>query len=153
MRIERIAEPKPHAPGLAANHVLFSAVALGLLTGCRGGPGEPEIAAIYDHGRAQQEVLDIQVFRDGTSLELTNTTARAFGEGTLWVNQRYALPIDGLELGESLRLPLGEFRDQYGDTFRAGGFFATRDPDLVVLTQLETAEALYGLVVVGNRIE
>lgn len=99
------------------------------------------------------EVLDIQVFRNVTTLELTNTTARSFEDATIWLNQRYSMPIGGLDIGESLELPLRRFVDEYGDTFRAGGFFATRDPDPVVLAQLESEGVLYGLLMGGNRIK
>jgi hypothetical protein len=102
---------------------------------------------------AQSEVLNIQVFRNVTDLELTNTTARSFGPSVLWINERYSRPIDGLAIGESLDLPLREFVDEFGDPFRAGGFFATRDPDPFVLAQLESDGVLYGLLVGGDRIK
>lgn len=101
----------------------------------------------------QAEVLNIQAFRNVTDLELTNTTARSFGPGLVWINERYSTPIDGLAIGESLDLPLRLFVDEYGDPFRAGGFFATRDPDPVVLVQLEADGVLHGLLLGGDRIK
>lgn len=95
--------------------------------------------------------LDIQVIRRGTEIQLTNTTARRFGESTLWLNERFGRRIDGLKVGEVLTLPLGGFLDEYSQKFRAGGFFATQDPDRLALAELETASEVVGLVVVGER--
>lgn len=137
--------PCPIAP-------LAAALVLATLAGCRGGQNIDYARSMPPELR-QGEVLNIQAFRNVTRLQLTNTTARSFEEGTLWINQRFSRPIGRLDAGESVDLPLREFVDEFGDTFRAGGFFATRDPDTVVLAQLETGGVLYGLVVGGNRIK
>jgi len=101
------------------------------------------------------EQLDVQVARDGPVITLTNTTARSFGPSTLWINRRYSRPVGGLDIGQTVTLPLKQFRDEYGDPFRGGGFFATEQPDRVVMAELETvAESqtvIYGLVVVGGQ--
>ncbi|HZW09944.1 MAG TPA: hypothetical protein VFF69_08575 [Phycisphaerales bacterium] len=109
----------------------------------------------YPRQLAQGEVLDIQVIRSPeTVLTMTNTTARTFGPSTVWINGRYSRPILGMAPGETLRLDLYEFRDEFGEKFRAGGFFATKKPDQVVHAQLETIEngetKMIGLVVVGQ---
>jgi len=122
------------------------------LAGCRGG-GSVDYARSMPPSLEQTEAINIQLFRDVTRVELTNTTARDFDDATLWINQRWSRPIDHLGIGESLDLSLRDFVDEYGDPFRAGGFFATRDPDAVVLAQLESDGTLYGLVVAGNRIK
>ncbi|MFN0132840.1 MAG: hypothetical protein ACKVW3_09990 [Phycisphaerales bacterium] len=100
--------------------------------------------------------LDIQVVRDGTEIELTNTTARGFGRSVIWLNRRHGLEIDGLRVGERKRLALREFLDEYSEPFRAGGFFATEATERLVLAELQTeAEPgtwrMLGLVVVGER--
>lgn len=115
------------------------------------GPAPAEPARLAE-SLDQSRVLDIQVFRDGTELRLTNTTARRFAPGRIWVNRRYSAPTPALGLGESVSLDLRSFVNEHGERFRAGGFFATREPDLVVLAQLESGGALYGLVVVENRL-
>ncbi|GIK19235.1 MAG: hypothetical protein DYG93_09945 [Leptolyngbya sp. PLA2] len=101
------------------------------------------------------EQLDVQVARDGPVITLTNTTARSFGPSTLWINRRYSRPIAGFEAGRTITLPLKQFRDEYGDAFRGGGFFATEQPDRVVMAELETTTdnqtVIYGLVVVGGQ--
>ncbi len=113
-----------------------------------------DYAKPYPTQADRDEVLDVQVFRDGTKIKMTNATARDFGPSTLWVNQRFSRPIDGFAPGETVTLSLYEFRDQYQDKFRAGGFFATLDPDPVVLVELQPADeaTLYGFVVVGNEM-
>jgi len=152
--------PRP-APLLAA----ALALAGGTLTlpGChgpvqRGAKTEPRV---YPFDETRGDVQDIQVFREGTRLKLTNTTATGFGPGRLWVNQRFSRQIDGLAVGQSLDLNLYEFVDEFGDKFRAGGFFATDDPDNVVLVQLEARPLddagddarMHGLIVVRNMID
>lgn len=100
-------------------------------------------------------VHDIQVFRRGTTLTLTNTTATNFPAGILWINQRFGHPTPFFPPGETLQLDLTDFVDQYDSTFRAGGFFATQDPDPIVIAELETMPStddaqLHGLIVVEN---
>jgi len=124
------------------------------LAGCATG----ERAATLDEGRAypgqkaQSEVLNIQLIRNQAELSMTNTTSRAFGPTVIWLNQEFSYEISGLQVGETLVLPLGDFRNEYGKRFRAGGFFATERPKNVVLAQLEQhhSEGLLGIVVVNG---
>ncbi len=108
---------------------------------------------VYPGEMMREETLDIQVFRRTQTIELTNTTARRFGPGTLWLNARFARAIDGLDVGQTLVLPLAEFRDEFSERFRAGGFFATEKPYRLVLAELETEGRMRGLVVVGSTDE
>lgn len=103
-------------------------------------------------------VLDVQVFRRDTTVELTNTTAKAFGKGTLWLNRRYARPVAGIAVGESVAFTLEEFRDEYGEPFRSGSFFSGYNPERMVTCELETATnegeaVLVGFVVVQTLPE
>jgi hypothetical protein len=109
-----------------------------------------------DAAASRGAVLDIQVFRKTKHLEFTNTTARAFGPSTIWLNGWFSRPIDSLAVGESVRIPLSEFRDRHSEAFRGGGFFATEEPDTLVTAELETTDqdggtVLYRLVVVGGE--
>lgn len=129
------------------------------ITGCGAfSKSDVDYARPYPAQADKGDVLDVQVFRQGTRLKMTNATARSFGAGTLWVNQRFSRPIEGFAAGETLTVDLYDFRDQYQDQFRAGGFFATRDPDPVVLVELETGGGepttgtMYGFVVVRNEM-
>lgn len=126
--------------------------------GCRAFSGAPDVdyARAYPRATPRSDVADVQVFRNGTKLTMTNSTSRDFGPSTLWVNERFSRPIGSFAPGQTLTLDLYEFRDQFQDQFRGGGFFATRDPDPVVLVQLETADEpqeLVGFVVVANEIK
>ncbi|MFT5423127.1 MAG: hypothetical protein ACI89L_000901 [Phycisphaerales bacterium] len=89
-------------------------------------------------------VEDVQVFREVTRLKMTNTTATSFGTGTVWINRRYARDIEGFGAGQTLDLDLNEFVDEFAAPFKAGGFFATKRPDPVVLVELETGVAQAG---------
>jgi hypothetical protein len=124
-----------------------------LLTACTT-PRDPALAGPdYPDAKPQGQTLDIQVVRGETDVTLTNTTARAFGRSRLWINRWYSREIDALGVGQTLRLDLDSFRDIYGEPFRAGGFFATRQPDRVQLVQLETADTMLGLIAVGRETE
>lgn len=129
-------------------------VLLAFLSACRS-HGPVDYARPYPGRLPQQGNVNIQVVRQTTTVELTNTTARAFGPSTLWLNARYSRPIPELRVGQSLTLSMKEFRDEHGDAFRHGGFFATETPDRLVLAQIETTGAegepeLIGLVVVNG---
>lgn len=89
----------------------------------------------------QSSVADVHVFRDGTSIRLTNSTGRSFGPCVLWINRAFSRELPGLAVGETLELDLREFVDEHGARFRAGGFFSTEPPKRVVLVQIaETAQ-------------
>ncbi len=129
-----------------------SAVCLGV-GGCSSSVN-PELAGPeYPAAKSQTSTLDIQVVRGETSITVTNTTARAYGKSRLWLNRWYSREIESLGVGESVELKLNSFRDQHGEAFRSGGFFATRKPQVVQQVQLETADGLLGLVAVGKETE
>jgi hypothetical protein len=135
--------------------MMVSATLAVLLSGC----ASTNSALVENQSRPYPQAMErsptvpIQVIRRSTHIEMTNTTARAYGASTIWLNGRYSRSIEGLAIGQTLRLDLREFYDQWGDSFRAGGFFATRDPDGLVLVEIESGDALTGLVMVGNIYE
>lgn len=135
----------------------LSAVALSasLLGGCASTRIDTEGTAAYPTELVQGETLDIQVFRRKGRVEFTNTTARSIGAGRMWLNQWYSREIEPLSPGESRSYQLDSFRDEFGESFRPGGFWATRPPDRLYLAQLEVERdggpVLYGLVVVSDR--
>jgi len=112
---------------------------------------------VYPDSINKGEVFDVQVFRQSTRLRLTNTTTRDFGPSTIWLNQRYSSPINALASGQTLEMDLTIFVDEFGETYRAGGFFSQRVPAPVVLCQLETDEAdgpvMHGFIVVENAMD
>ncbi len=111
----------------------------------------------YPDSMTKGEVVDIQVFRDSTTLRFTNSTTDDFGPSIVWLNQRYSQPLAGLASGETIEMDLKLFVDEFGETFRAGGFYAQRVPAPVVLCQLETEldgqQQLIGFVVVENNMD
>ena len=98
------------------------------------------VGRAYPAAAPHAEILNVQVFRHPTQLEFTNTTARTFGPCSLWLNGRYKQELKGLAVGETVLLELKEFRDEFGEQFGAGGFWAADDPELLVLTQIEVAD-------------
>ena len=145
--------PRPLVPlsGLARAACL-GAAALSL-TACHTAQDPALAGPAYPAEKAQVRTLDIQVVRTETSIRLTNTTARAYGKSRLWINRWYSAEIASLGVGESVELRQDAFRDQYGESFRGGGFFATRKPQKVDLVQLETSDGILGLVAVGKETE
>jgi len=112
----------------------------------------------YPENAPAARVLDIQVFRDVTTLRFTNTTTMDIPASTMWLNKRYSAPLPSIASGETAELDLRGFVDEFGDTYKAGGFFAQREPAPVVLAQIEMPnpageDALYGLVVVQNKFD
>ncbi|MFG0283365.1 MAG: hypothetical protein ACF8R7_02990 [Phycisphaerales bacterium JB039] len=132
-------------------------LAAAALAGCNAAPSRVDYARPYPVRLSRAETLNIQVIRQGPEITLTNSTARAFGPSTIWLNSRFSYPIDGLAVGQTITLDLGRFADENSDRFKPGGFFATEIPDLLVLAELETISQftgepeLLGMIAVGNR--
>jgi hypothetical protein len=138
--------------------VPLALVALLLLGACRAAPTTIQEGRFYPVDAAHGPTLDIQVFRASTRIEMTNTTATPFGPSTMWLNARFSRTLPGLAPGEHTVLALTDFKDQFGESFRAGGFFARETPDLLSLAEIETVRAdgskmVLGLVVVGQDPE
>lgn len=125
-------------------------IAAFLAAGCSSAPKQIVEGTKYPSAAKHGPSIDIQVFRRETEIEFTNTTARAFGPSTLWLNARFSHPIGGLAVGQSMKIPLRQFKDEYGDAFRGGGFFATERPERLGLAEIQTGNDVLGLVVVGG---
>lgn len=128
----------------------FIVVACMITAGC-GGNARIGEARGFPMEKSQVSTANIQVIRRETEITLTNTTSRSFAAATMWINRQFSRPIDSLEIGETITLPLSGFRNEHGEAFRAGGFFATEKPDRLVQAQIETEDGLVGLIVVGDR--
>ena len=130
-----------HSQPRRLTSVICSSAAIALLaaalSGCRTEPVITADSRALPKSAVQAEVVNVQVFRNDQTLEMTNTTARVYGPGTLWLNGRFSRRIDGLAIGQTLSLNLREFQDEFGVYFKAGGFFAADPPERVVLTQFE----------------
>ena len=124
---------------------------LALAAGCSSTPRTIAQGEDYPASIKHGATVDIQVFRHDTDIEFTNTTARAFGPSTIWLNGRFSHHIDGLALGETVKLPLKSFKDHFGEAFRGGGFFATQRPERLALAEIQTGGDMLGLIVVGGE--
>lgn len=125
-----------------------------LLVGCQQQRYDPDRATRpFPSHLHQPQHVDVQVFRDGTRIEIVNATARSYRDFDLWINQRYVKQIDALPAGETRRFSLWEFYDERGETMNAGGFFRTYEPDPVVMAQIQVDDEspLIGLVVVREE--
>lgn len=120
------------------------------LCGCAGGPGIG-YAQTYPKEKRLGPTLDIQVLRGEGEITMTNASSRSFGPVKMWLNQWYVLPVEGLRVGETRTIRLDRFVDEHGETFRVGGFFATKAPERLVLAQFETEDEMVGLIVVRAR--
>lgn len=107
----------------------------------------------YPQGLSRGTTLNIQVIRKSTRIELTNTTARAFGPFTLWLNGRFSQHIDAFAIGQTLTLTLRDFKDEFGERFRGGGFFAADKPELLILAEInpDNSTEMLGLIVVRSE--
>lgn len=124
--------------------------AIAALGGCQGW-GEVEYAKPFPTQSRIGETINVQVVREGTRITITNTTANPIPDTTLWLNKWYSRPFERLDVGETVRYDLREFRDAFSEPFRAGGFWATDAGDPLVAAHLEENGTLVGLIVVSRR--
>lgn len=124
-----------------------------LLTGlsllsCRGGTRDAMGGgATYAHPPIEKRTVNVQVFRQAATLTFSNTTPSTLPAGRLWVNGQFGYEIDETAVGQTRSLPLHLFENEFGDRFRAGGFFATDPPSRLVLVELESGGELIGFTI------
>lgn len=104
----------------------------------------------YPAAIENRSIVDIQVRRDETEITLTNTSSRSFGPGTMWINGAFGRELDGFAIAQTLTLDLRQFRNEFNEPFRAGGFFATQRPDELIVAELEIGDEMIGLIVIGQ---
>ena len=107
----------------------------------------------YPHHLHNTRTMDIQVFRDDTTIRIVNTSPISFSEFDLWLNQRYVQRIASLPAGATLELSLWDFYDDRGEVYNAGGFFAAFDPTPLRLTQIQVDDdtPLIGLITIRSE--
>ncbi len=121
-------------------HIL-SGLSLLAASGCAEIRYDPHRATrAYPDDLHQPKAIDIQVFRDGTSIEIVNSTPHSYRDFDLWINQRYVVRVDSMLAGETIRLSLREFYDRWGEAFGAGGFLRTVEPTPVRLVEMQLGE-------------
>lgn len=122
---------------------------MGLLTAAMGVSGcnmpnfDPKLATSpYPYELHTTNVLPIQVFRDGTHIEIVNSTDLSWTDAIVWVNQRYSSNLKSMQPGERVSMDLFSFRDDLGEQFRAGGLLRTRPAAKVELIEIQSAEGM-----------
>lgn len=140
----------PEQSRRSAPRFLAAALAATAALASCSGPAKVDYARPYP-AKAQSQSIDVQLRRDETTVFITNTSARAFPESTLWINAQYARPLPALAVGQSVSFDLSSFRNEFSEPFKSGGFFATERPDTIVLAQIELESELVGLVVVNGK--
>jgi len=121
------------------------------LSGCGGTPTIVE-GPMYPLEFKRGPTLDIQVIRHETEIRMTNTSGRSFGPCMMWINGRFSYELkDGFAVGESKTLDLAKFTDQYGEIFKAGGFFATERAEKLALAELAIDGQVLGMVVISDQ--
>ena len=105
----------------------------------------------YPYDAEILRTMDVQIFRDGSKIELVNHTTQPLADFDLWLNERYMRRIDSLPPGESVTVSLYEFLDEYEEPFRGGGIWSTKLPDPIVKAEVEGSDGLIGLIVIPER--
>jgi len=105
----------------------------------------------YPYGAPLIRTLDVQIFRDGSSIELVNHTTQSLADFDLWLNERYLRHVAALPPGGSVTLSLYEFLDEYREPFRGGGLWSTKLPEPIVKAEVQTDDGLVGLISIPNR--
>ncbi len=102
----------------------------------------------YPYELHTTNVIPIQVFRDGTHIEIVNSTDNSWSDLTVWINQRFAAKLSQLPAGQRVSMNLFDFRDDLGEQFRAGGLLRTRPAAKVELVELQSGleQPLVGLI-------
>ncbi|MHC4911283.1 MAG: hypothetical protein ACYTF9_16390 [Planctomycetota bacterium] len=95
-------------------------------------------------------IVDIQVFREQEKIIIVNATPTSYRDFDLWINQRFVSRVDQLRAGETVKLSLWRFYDEYGEVFNAGGLFRTIEPTPLVLVEIQVSEdePLIGLITI-----
>lgn len=112
---------------------------------------EGTIPRRYPYDAPAGKVVDIQVFRDGSKIELVNMTANSYRDFDLWLNERYLRRIRTLPAGGTIRLSLFEFVDEYSEGLKAGGWLSTGHPDPIIKAEIEAPEQMIQLVAIAER--
>jgi len=112
---------------------------------------EPSAATrAYPDSLAQDRVVQIQAVPRETDLELINATSVDYKDVDIWINRRYVQHLGELAAGQTVRMPIAQFRDIWGQCPQPGGFWRTRKPTPLVVVQIQQDEKspLVGLVTV-----
>ena len=111
-----------------------------MLAGCQSTNYDASLArSSYPFERHTLEVADVHVFRDGFEVVIVNGSDTHWESPRIWINQRYMFDSSDITIGGTIALDLNLFRDEFGESFSAGGFFAFREPEPLRLVQIQPA--------------
>ncbi len=122
-----------------------------VVAGCHQPNFNPELArGAYPYDQHSTDTVPIEVFRDGTTISIVNSTASGWHDATVWINQRFSAPLPSLRAGQTLEMELSTFRDDIGESFPAGGMWATRRSMPVRLVELQSGpdQPLVGIIAI-----
>lgn len=104
----------------------------------------------YPEALQQDRVVQIQAVPQELDLEIINATNVDYRNIDIWVNRRFVQHAPELLAGTTIKLPIEQFRDVWGQCPQPGGFWRTRQPTPLVLVQIQTdaTSPLIGLVTV-----
>ncbi len=105
----------------------------------------------YPYAANALQVIDIQLFRAEAEIRLVNMTANSYHNFDLWLNERYVRRVGNLNAGETIRLSLYEFVDEFEEGLKAGGFLSTGRPDPIIKAEIETPTGMLGLIAIPDR--
>lgn len=92
------------------------------------GPTAEVLSALRYPGQSEYGPdLDIVVVREGSSITLTNRTARSYAGMQLWLNQQYVREVDQIEIGTNPDMALESLLNRHSESFPIGTFL---QPDL-----------------------
>ncbi len=131
--------------------VVSACVAAALVTGCNAPLYDPALATRpYPEALEQSHVVQMQAVPQDLDLQIINATATDYLEIDIWVNRRYVQHVPKLLAGETISLPIVQFRDVWGQCPQPGGFWRTRaqTPLVFVQIQRDATSPLLGLVTV-----
>ncbi|MBM4109806.1 MAG: hypothetical protein FJ254_00400 [Phycisphaerae bacterium] len=128
-------------------------IPIALLAGCVNTVDLARASRPYPVGRAQASVEQVQVVQEDLAIRITNGTAVAYDNASLWVNRRFVKDHVSIPAGGTITVELADLRDQWGEQPYPRALLRNRQPTPIVLAQLETApeKPLVGLVVVTPR--
>jgi len=119
--------------------------------GCGANLYDPKLATRpYPEALQQESVVQIQVVPLQTQIRLVNATSTDYDNIDVWLNRRFVKHLKQLHAGEQIEVEIEDFRDQWGQCPQPGGFWRTRPPTPIVITQIQRDETqpLVGLVTV-----
>ncbi len=129
--------------------MILAALLLSGLAGCfpkRYNPAKGTIDYPRELGRG--ETVNVQVTRDGDTMNIVNGTAVEYRDIDLWLNQRYLHHVEVIPPGGSISINMGSFWDVWGGGPNPGGLLRWYDPTPIVLVeaQIDEESPLIGFV-------